>query len=100
MESIQLRESPHGIILPVKAKPSASKNELRGITQGALKVAVTAAPEKGKANHAIIQLLAKKLRLRASQITLQSGETHSDKQFVISQISLADLRERLPVALD
>ena len=75
---------PHsdGAILPVRAQPRARRNEVRRIQDGALKVCVTQAPEKGKANKAIVEVLAKWLGLRRSQIELISGETASQKKFL------------------
>ena len=71
---------PHadGTILPVRAHPGARRNEIRGVQDGMLKVSVTQAPEKGKANKAVIELLAKKLGLKKSQIELIAGETSAD----------------------
>jgi uncharacterized protein (TIGR00251 family) len=80
-----------GVILPVRAQPGARVNAVRGEHQGALKVAVTQAPEKGKANRAVIEVLSRALRLSRSQFTLLSGETSHDKRFVVSGISADDL---------
>ena len=50
---------------------------------------------KGKANKAIIALLAKALRLRKSQITLAAGETSPHKRFWIADETSDSLREKL-----
>jgi uncharacterized protein (TIGR00251 family) len=92
---IQLETHPEGIILPVRAAPGARRDEIRGEQDGELKVAVTQAPEKGKANKALREFLAKKLQLRKSQIELVSGETATHKRFVIRGLTLEELRERL-----
>ena len=47
---IQLEPHPDGVILLVRAQPGSRKNEIRGEQEGMLKVCVTQAPEKGKAN--------------------------------------------------
>jgi uncharacterized protein YggU (UPF0235/DUF167 family) len=64
-----------------------------------LKVAVTQAPERGKANRAIIELLADALGLRKSQITLLSGETSQQKQFLITGIAAEVLAVRVADAV-
>ena len=92
---IDLEERENGIILPVKAHPGARRNEIRTPQNGMLRVSVTQAPEKGKANKAIIVLLAKELSLRKSQIELLSGETSGQKRFLVGGVSLADLQERV-----
>ena len=61
---IRFEAHAQGTILPVRAHPGARRNEIRGEHDGALRVSVTAAPEKGKANKAIIELLAEALGLR------------------------------------
>lgn len=49
-----------------------------------LKVYVTTVPEKGKANKAVIELLAKELKVPKSHISVVSGETSSSKVLRIS----------------
>lgn len=97
--SIELEVRADGIVLPVKAQPGAGKNELRGAQDGALKVCVTQVPEKGKANKAIVEYLAKALKLRKSQISLASGELASQKKFLVTEIDEPALREKLTEAL-
>ena len=88
-----------GVVLPVKAQPGSGKNELRGVQDGALKVCVTQVPEKGKANKAIIEYLAKALKIRKSQISLLSGELSSQKKFLVADIDETELREKIAAAL-
>jgi len=88
---------PHldGTILPVRAHPGARRNEIRGVQDGMLKVSVTQSPEKGKANKAVVELLAKKLGLKKSQIELISGETSHQKRFLVREINPDELGERI-----
>ena len=92
---LRLETTPDGVILPVKAKAAARKNALAGVHDGTLKVQVTQAPERGKANRAIIEVLAKTLDLRRSQIDLVSGETSPEKRFLIREISEEELARRI-----
>ena len=92
---IELEESATGVRLPVQAQPKARKNGLVGTHDGRLKVAVTQAPEKGKANDALVKILASALGLRRSQIELVSGATSSKKTFLITGIELQELQRRL-----
>jgi uncharacterized protein (TIGR00251 family) len=96
---IELLIHPEGVVLPVKAQPGGRKNAIRGEQNGALKVAVTQVAEKGKANAAIIDVLAKQLQLKRSQIELIAGETQSQKRFLIRGISRADLGVRIAAAM-
>ncbi|CAN0557360.1 unnamed protein product, partial [Laminaria digitata] len=58
------------IRLRLKAVPGASRDSIAGILGDRLKVRVSAAPEGGRANTAIVKLLAKSLKLRPDQIEL------------------------------
>lgn len=97
---LQLEPHPDGVILPVRAHAGARRNALKGIHAGALQVMVTQAPEKGKANKAIIELLADKLGLRKNQLELLSGETSSQKKFLVREIMPEDLNQRISNELE
>ena len=84
-----------GVILSIRAQASARVNAVRGEQGGALRVAVTQAAEKGKANKSIVELLAQTLGLRKSQLELISGEASRQKRFLIRGITVAELQERL-----
>jgi len=95
---IELSNHPDGVILPVRAQPGAAKNALRGEQNGMLKVSVTQIAERGKANKAILEVLAKSLNLRRSQIELISGELQPQKRFLIRGILADDLAKRITAA--
>lgn len=56
--------------------------------------------EKGKANKAIIDVLCKAPDLRRSQVELLSGETNAQKKFLIRDIELVELNDRIQRVLD
>ncbi|MBN2579835.1 MAG: DUF167 domain-containing protein [Pirellulales bacterium] len=89
---IALEPHAEGVILLVRARPGARRNEIRGAQAGMLKVCVTQVAEKGKANKAIVEFLSKSLGLRKSQIELLSGETSAQKRFLIRDVSLEELQ--------
>ena len=75
-------------ILRVRLTPKAARNGLAGLVVDAagstsLKVMVTAAPEKGKANAALVKLLSKQWRLPRSAFKIISGETDRNKTLLI-----------------
>ncbi len=88
---IEIETHDQGAILPIRTKANARKNEIRGQQNGRLKVAVTAAPEKGKANKAILNLLAAKLNVRRSQLEITGGETSVNKRVLIRGIDMPEL---------
>ncbi len=96
---IELDVTDEGVILPVKAQPGSRKSGIRGMHDGALRVAVTQVAEKGKANKAIVGVLGKAFGLRKSQIELISGPTSARKRFLIRDVSEEQLRPLIEAAL-
>jgi uncharacterized protein (TIGR00251 family) len=92
---IDLEERDDGVVMPVKARAGAAHNAITGTHAGMLKVSVTQAPEQGKANQAIIKLLANSLDLSKSQIMLVTGESSPHKKFLLSGLNLSQLRKSL-----
>lgn len=90
-----LRTHPQGTLLDLRAQPGARREGIVGVQADRLKVAVHAAPEKGKANAAIIEVLAEELGLKRSQIQLVSGETSPKKTVLLEGISLDALHARI-----
>ncbi|MBR5709121.1 MAG: DUF167 domain-containing protein [Thermoguttaceae bacterium] len=88
---LELTQTPQGVILLVKAQPGARKNEVAGERNGRLLVKCTQAPEKGKANDAIVEILAKALDVRKSSISLISGQTNSEKKFLIEDATIEEI---------
>lgn len=84
-----------GVILSIRTQPGSSKNRIIGEYGGRLKLTVTAAPEKGKANKAVIELLADTLRIHESSIHIISGESSRDKRVLIEGFILKDLKSLL-----
>ncbi len=96
---IALEPHAEGTILPVRAQAGARRNGIKGIHAGALQVMVTQAPEKGKANKAIIAVLAESLSLRKSQFELIWGETSPLKRFLVRGIASDELNEKASAAM-
>jgi uncharacterized protein len=74
----------HIQIMPVRLTPKASSDrvgETRKLPNGdeQLVVYVTASPEDGKANEAMIRLLAKHLGVATSRLTIVRGQTNRNK---------------------
>ena len=59
--------------LNIKVVPGASRDQIVGWLGDALKIKVTAPPENGKANEAVVTLLAKTLGVRRDTIEIVSG---------------------------
>jgi uncharacterized protein (TIGR00251 family) len=96
---IELSAHEKGTIVPVRAQPGAKKDAVLGERAGALRVAVSAPPERGKANAAIQEVLAGAIGVRASQIGLISGETSRAKRFLVVGVAPDEMRRRLAAIL-
>jgi uncharacterized protein (TIGR00251 family) len=95
-----IRERENAVLVRVWASPGSSGDRLAGLHGGALKVAVSAPPERGRANQAVRRLLASALALKPAQVTLHSGGTAREKWFRIDGVKAEAVRERLRRALD
>jgi uncharacterized protein len=89
---IAVAPHPEGCTLAVRAHPGARKAGVLGEQANALKIAVTAPPEDGRANQALTELLRDWLGLKRSQVVLVSGATNRNKQFLIRGLTPEDLR--------
>ena len=96
---IELTQAKNGVIVAVGAQPGARRNAIVGERDGALRVAVTAAAEKGKANAAILELLAEALACRPSEIGLVSGETARQKRVLLVGLTVDEAARRIAEAL-
>jgi len=76
-----------GVLLHVLAFPKAGRNEIGPVRSGRIVVRVTAAPEDGKANAAILKLLAKGLGISASTIEVSSGATSREKTLLLRGVN-------------
>ena len=70
--------------LQLKVIPKSSRNRIVGWVGDRLKVQVTAPPERGKANEAVIEVLAEALGIPRNQIRITAGETAPLKTFEIA----------------
>ena len=75
--------------------PKASRDAITGWHAGRLKVSVTAAPERGKANAAVISLLATSLGVAKSALKVVSGATRSDKAVECHDLDQVALNARI-----
>lgn len=86
---------PDGATLTVRAQPGARTAGVLGVQAGALKVAVTAPPQDGRANAALVEVLADWLGVRRSRVELLTGQTSRNKVFLIHGVTAEWLTERV-----
>ena len=81
--------------LSIKVQPGSSKNRLTGETGGEWRISVTAPPVDGRANAAVIDLLADWLGISRSAIRIARGEKGRRKVIEVSGITAETAAQRL-----
>ena len=92
---IEILPTVTGVKIKVHAKPRASRDAIGGEYNGALEVSVTAPPAEGKANAAIIKLLAKKLGVSKSSVEIIGGQSSREKWIAADGVTVDDARKEL-----
>ena len=81
--------------LNIKVVPGASRDQIVGWLGDALKIKVTAPPEKGKANEAVVTLLAKTLGVRRDTIEIVSGHGSPAKTVEIALMNNVAIKKAI-----
>ena len=84
--------------LRLRVSPGSARAGVVGRHGDAWKVRVTAPPENGRANDAVLQLLAETLSLPRKAVTLVSGARGRDKIVELAGVAPADTDRRLAAA--
>jgi uncharacterized protein (TIGR00251 family) len=79
----------------LRVKPGARRRAIEGEHGGALRVAVAAAPEKGRANQEVEGLLADVLGVARAAVRVVGGHASRDKSVVIEGLGAEEIRGRL-----
>ncbi|MGH7821755.1 MAG: DUF167 domain-containing protein [Candidatus Binatia bacterium] len=81
--------------LSVKVVPKSSRDAIAGWVGEALKVCVSAPPERGKANAAVAALLAGAFAVPVHAVRLVAGAASARKVFEIDGVGAEEMRRRL-----
>jgi uncharacterized protein len=79
----------------LRVQPRSRKNEIAGERAGALLVRVTAPPVDGRANDAVCRLIAKRLGVPPSRVSIVRGGSSRDKLVEVEGIDDDELRRAL-----
>jgi len=91
---IRVTETAQGITFNVRVVPRASRSEIAGEFDGALRVRLAAPPVDGAANRELIRMLAKELKVPQNSIDIVAGSASKSKTVSIRDVS-DDAREQL-----
>ena len=81
--------------LRIRVSPGARRTEVVGRPGDAWKVRVAAPPERGRANAAVLKLLADRLRIAPAELTLVSGASARDKVVELRGLGAEEADQRL-----
>lgn len=91
-----LRTLPDGtLLLKILVQPRASRNQLAGLHNDALKIHLTTPPVEGRANKAVVAFLAKQLHLPKSAVTIKKGLQNREKILIIAGCDVNHARQAL-----
>lgn len=99
-ENIEMTEREDGVELAVKVVPGSSRNEIVGVWNAALRVAVAAPPEGGKANQQLIRVLADNFGVKRAAVRIVRGQAQPLKRVRMAGISAEQVRQALRVHFD
>ncbi|MFQ5423052.1 MAG: DUF167 domain-containing protein [Phycisphaerae bacterium] len=85
----------NGVEILIKAVPGASRDRIVGPLGDAIKIQVSAAPERGKANAAIEKLLAAALGVSPRDVAVTKGHGHPRKTVSVRDVTAANVRAKL-----
>ena len=97
MSDFKITESDGCVSFGVKVVPGSSRTVVSGVLDGALKVKISAAPEKGKANQSLIAFLSKQLGVNKKAISIESGTTNPHKIISVSGVSADIILDKLEI---
>jgi uncharacterized protein (TIGR00251 family) len=81
--------------LEIHLQPGAKRNEVAGFRDGVLYVKVTALPQKGQANRALLELMAQTLGVPKSALAVIRGYTNRNKVVGIQGLTAEELKDIL-----
>jgi uncharacterized protein (TIGR00251 family) len=96
---VPINETAQGVTFAVKVHPRARKNAITGTMGDSLKLALTAPPVEGRANHAVVEFFADLFAIPRSSVTIASGETSRNKVIRIAGLTKAAVAALLAARL-
>jgi len=92
---VSLRPVGDGCAIRVRVQPRAGRDEIVGPYGSVLRVRVAAPPLAGRANDALVRLMAKTLRVRRGAVEVTAGHRGRLKTVVVRGLSPGEVRSRL-----
>jgi uncharacterized protein (TIGR00251 family) len=95
---IEYAEKDGSLTFKVQVVPRASRSEIVGEHNGALRIRLSAPPVDGAANEELVRILARAFGVARGFVAITAGHTSKNKQVRVSGVSAAALNALLTVA--
>jgi uncharacterized protein len=92
---IECEETDQWISFKVRVVPRASRSQIAGEHDGALRVRVASPPVEGAANEELVRMLAKEFRVPARAVEITSGHASKLKQVRVTGVTVRALENLL-----
>jgi len=94
---LEIQERNGAVVFQVRVRPRASKDEVAGEIDGALKVRLQAPAVEGRANEALIEFLAQLLKTPKAAVRILSGDRSRTKRIEIRGVTGQQIQALLAV---
>jgi uncharacterized protein (TIGR00251 family) len=95
MSNLAVEETDNSVVFKVKVVPGSSRTAVCGLLGEMVKIRISAAPEKGKANKCLLDFLAKQLGVKRNTVNITSGKTSTVKGVQVTGLSVEQLLNKL-----
>lgn len=95
MASVTIEQTDGAVVFTARIVPGSSRTSPAGVLDGMVKIKISVPPEKGKANQALIEFLAKKIGVKKKDISIIAGLTSKVKRIKIEGVGPEVLRKKL-----
>ena len=95
MCNLAIEEVNGGVVFTAKVVPGSSKTCVCGVLDKMVKIKLSAAPEKGKANKYLLAFLAKRFGVKKNDVRIISGETNPIKRVQVLGVSAETVSTKL-----
>ena len=92
-------DSSQASTLSIRVRPGASRNRVGEFRDGVLRVSVTAPPRDGRANAAVLELLAGALGVPRTRLRILRGHSSRDKVMAVDGVGATELTRRLEMGV-
>jgi hypothetical protein len=99
LSGLALTATERGVEFNIKVVPGASRTRIAGLLGTALKLAVSAPPEGGQANDAVVELLAGVLGVRRADVEIIAGRSRAQKRVAVAGLDASAARSRLAASI-